>query len=393
MASLCKNCATPLLFDPATRKVVCPTCGGSWTAEELESTDKALRESVEAVAVDNGVAGEYLDCYVYTCSSCGGEININGTEASTKCVYCGNPSVVFNRISKEKAPEYIIPFSITQEQALDAIKKTFSNGIFIPKAVKNFKTDAIRGIYIPYWLVNGMHIESTIASYEVGSGDNSRFVNCGRSGKMRMERMPIEASLMLSDESSMRLEPFHLDALIPFDEEYLLGFYSNISDVRNSDLVKATNKRASEAFKRRVIDDINKKKSIRFKSSLSDTFVDQNVHYALLPVWFVSYEYQGKHNTIMVNGQTGKVVCGVPWSEKKFKLCVAGLSVAFTALLTVLFQWMHNSGAESLRSFLLVGFFALCALVVGASHFLTAKRHLKLSQSNSIFDFMKKRQG
>ena len=60
---------------------------------------------------------EFMDCYVYSCGSCGGEVIINGSEASTKCIYCGNSTVIFNRISRQKRPKYIIPFIITKEEA------------------------------------------------------------------------------------------------------------------------------------------------------------------------------------------------------------------------------------------------------------------------------------
>ena len=115
MATLCKNCATPLIFDPAKQKVVCPSCGGAWDAEEVESNEKKYRENQHAVSAEevygpsDDLKDEYFDCYIYTCGSCGGEIAINGTEASTKCIYCGSSSVVFDRISKEKAPEFIRP--------------------------------------------------------------------------------------------------------------------------------------------------------------------------------------------------------------------------------------------------------------------------------------------
>ena len=29
--------------------------------------------------------------------------------------------------------------------------------------------------------------------------------------------------------------------------------------------------------------------------------------YAMLPAWFVTFDYQGKHHTVLVNGQTGKI--------------------------------------------------------------------------------------
>ena len=414
MATLCKNCAAPLVFDPVKQKVVCPSCGGAWDAEEVESSEKQFRENQKAVSkatvygVDQDTAEEFFDCYIYTCGSCGGEISINGTEVSTKCIYCGSSSVVFNRISKEKAPEFIIPFQISKEQAVDLVKKKFKHGPFIPKEVKNFTPSEVRGIYVPYWLANAYHAEADIISSESGSGKNKRTYYYSRSGVMSVTNLPVDGSKMLSDESSQRLEPYDFSALKLFDEDYLLGFYSNVSDITNADLDEVVRFRAREAFHQRASKTVGgSDKNILLERS--STLIDRDVHYAMLPVWFVCYDYEGRHNTIMVNGQTGKVVCGIPWNRKMFMGMVAGLSSVFTILLTYLFG--HSFLPELFRSYrntrhstsssnnnpgsVIIGAFMIAAaiFVVGFAVYKKVTKQLMLSQSSSIFNFMKKRQG
>ena len=240
MATLCKNCAAPLVFDPATQRVVCRSCGSSFTAEEVESEAKAFDEDKRAVdaaeiygvkseedeILGNDVKEEFIDCYIYTCSSCGGEITINGTEVSTKCIYCGSPSVVFNRISKEKAPEFIMPFQITKEKAVELIKAQFSKGLFIPKEVKNFEPSAVHGIYVPYWLVDARHAEANMYSARFKKDRYSYETRYfGRSGNIIVQNLPVDGSQMLSPKITQRLEPFDFSDMKNFDEDYLLGFY------------------------------------------------------------------------------------------------------------------------------------------------------------------------
>jgi len=408
MATICRNCATPLVFDPGSQKVVCPTCGGSWNAEEVEAYGKELLYGNQAVAagipVNEGTKKEFLDCYIYTCSSCGGEIIINGSEASTKCVYCGGSSVVFDRISKEKAPEYILPFAISREQALDLVKQKFSRGMFIPKEVKNFTASSVRGIYIPYWIVNAYHVESDIVRGKVKSGKSTVTRYFGRSGRMHIANLPVDASRMLSDESSQRLEPFDFSALRPFDEDYLLGFYSNVSDLRKVDLQEAVNKRAQEVFAEEVVKSVraSSKKVIQSRCATS---LNKNMHYAMLPVWFITYDYQGKHNTIMVNGQTGKVVCGVPWNERAFKSALAVTAIVLSLLLAVILRYgcvplffitkTVNGKVKRGNPLSLFAMFGLIGAVIffaGKALYKKVKKQLELSQSTSIFNFMKKRQ-
>ena len=121
MATLCKNCSHALIFDPNTQRLVCDSCGSSFKPEEVQSESKEYRENVEAESLNDvyGTKDESLmDCYVYTCSECGGEVIINGTEASTTCIYCGNPTVVFSRIAKQKCPEFVLPNSFTRRSTM-----------------------------------------------------------------------------------------------------------------------------------------------------------------------------------------------------------------------------------------------------------------------------------
>ena len=119
MITQCKNCAGQLVFDPAKQMLVCGHCEGRFKPEEFDVSEKIPLWDKKAVSM-NEVYGtdseEFMDCYVYSCGSCGGEVIINGSEASTKCIYCGNSTVIFNRISRQKRPKYIIPFIITKKR-------------------------------------------------------------------------------------------------------------------------------------------------------------------------------------------------------------------------------------------------------------------------------------
>lgn len=128
MITQCKNCAGQLVFDPAKQMLVCDHCGSEFKPEEFDVSEKIPLWEQKAESM-NDVYGtdskEFMDCYVYTCHTCGGEVIINGSEASTKCIYCGSSTVVFNRISKHKRPKYIIPFKISKEDAVESIRQRF----------------------------------------------------------------------------------------------------------------------------------------------------------------------------------------------------------------------------------------------------------------------------
>lgn len=408
MITQCKNCAGQLVFDPESQMLVCDHCGSSFKPEEFDVSGKIPLWDKKAVSM-NEVYGtdseELMDCYVYTCGSCGGEIIINGSEASTKCIYCGNSAVVFSRIAKQKRPRYIIPFSVSKDEAVGAVRKLFKKGMFIPKEIKNFKAENVRGIYIPYWVVDCDHKGSVVIQGTVGSGKSRRVVFYGRAGRMSLKDLPLDASKMLSDESSSRLEPFNMRGMKDFDEDYLLGFYSNASDITYGDLRSAACQRANAYFNKLALDSVRgcSDKKIASEQHITDIDYDR-LRYAMFPAWFVTYDYKGKHNTILVNGQSGKVVCGVPWNKVLFftLLIISGivLTVASYFIVRPFLEMMFSSSSSDSSSSdgngKILGVIIAAAVVmfsIGIAKIRKVIKSINLTQATSIFNFVKKRQG
>ncbi|MBR2821895.1 MAG: TFIIB-type zinc ribbon-containing protein [Clostridiales bacterium] len=406
MVTNCRNCAGRLVFDPSSQKLVCESCGSMFKPEEFDISEKEELLDQKAVSM-NQIQGtddkDFMDCYVYTCASCGGEIIINGTEASTACIYCGNPAVVFSRIARHKRPQYVIPFKITKEEAVKIVRERFWQGRFIPKEIKNFKADNVRGIYIPYWIIDCDHKAAVVVKGQVSSGKSSRTEYFGRAGRLKLRDFPLDASKMLSDASSQRLEPFNLRVMKPFDEDYLLGFYSNISDITYGHLRNAASIRCEAYFNEAALKDVSGASRKSIYTSKSQTSIDyNNVRYAMLPAWFVTYEFKGKHNTILVNGQTGKIVCGVPWNKVKFFALLILTGIALTVvsyfilnpILNALFA--SSSGRSSSNSngklVAAVVMGAISLFTIGIRKIVKVIKSIELTQAYSIFNFVKKRQ-
>ena len=407
MITQCRNCAGQLVFDPAKQLLVCGHCGSTFKPEEFDISEKEelLDKKAESMNDIYGMdSDEFMDCYVYICSSCGGEVMINGSEASTRCIYCGNSTVVFSRIARHKRPQAIIPFKVTKEEAVMIVRDRFRKGLFIPKEIKNFKADSIRGIYIPYWIVNCDHKAYAVIQGTVGSGKSSKTAYFGRAGRMKLKALPLDASKMLSDESSSRLEPFNFHAAKEFDDDYLLGFYSNVSDIDYGDLRSAASRRASEYFNQQALASVKNARSKKIIASDHLTTIDyKEMTYAMLPAWFITYDYRGKHNTIIVNGQTGKIVCGVPWNKVLFYSLLIATGIALTIVSFIILKPFLGAvfGDSSHRSSSSDGNGKLLGLLIGSAiamfSFGIAKimkviKSINLTQAGSIFNFVKKRQ-
>ena len=126
MICKCQNCSAALFFKPKSGMLECDACGTAYWPTQFEEQADAQDE----MQVD-----------YYSCTSCGAELAVNGVESSTFCSYCGQPTVVFDRVSSAKRPQYIIPFSVPKEEAVDLIRTYIEKGAFVPNEIKNFEVE------------------------------------------------------------------------------------------------------------------------------------------------------------------------------------------------------------------------------------------------------------
>ena len=323
-------------------------------------------------------------------------MNVNDNECSTFCAYCGQPTVVFDRVARMKKPQFIIPFSVTKEQAVLFLRQKVSSATYVPDEVKNFSIDKVVGIYIPYWLYDMEYSDAQYIKGKVGSGKNSREYYYYRAADTFFRNVTLDASRQLNDESSRRLEPYQTEQLIPFETSYLSGFYSDRYDVSPEILRSQAVKRAAERF-----DDALLKGVVAEEHLSSINTIKKNprhnvtdVKYAFLPAWFLSFRHKNKTYTMMVNGQTGKVVGGLPSNMNKLKIKIAVIAALLTGpasllsyfLLKMAFDEDGDARLLGIMVALIVGFFAKAI-----SNLKTVKKSESLTSDYGINNYSNQR--
>lgn len=408
MATLCKNCGGSLVFNPGKNKMFCKMCGTYFSVSDVDIKDREILETQKAVSAQKVYGSDdksFMDCNIYTCNHCGGEIIINNTEVSTYCIYCGNPAVVFSRVAKQRRPEFILPFSVTREDAIDIMRMRLNNAFFVPKEIKEFKPDAVRGIYIPYWIVNASHHNAAFLSGQVKQGKNTVTKYYERVGECDFKNMTLDASRTLSDFITEKLEPFDLTALKPFDENYLAGFYSDMNDLSEQEIVNSANRRCDEMFREEVIRDVHAR-SVKVIDSAPYTQLNEDKIYAMLPAWFITIEYNGSPLTILINGDTGKLVGTFPFDKKKFITLTAVQSVLLSAVfITLAYAFIsamcfnftrHHGGdlaSDLMRIFIYIAAAVGAVLIGVVNRIKKFRRNLQLTMSRQTLKYVKRRQG
>lgn len=361
MISKCTYCGGALKYDAELHMLVCEYCLGMFFVEKTEeekllSQMSDLQDSIKDVSYKgSSVAGdiEEMECSIYKCQGCGAELVINDVEAATYCAYCGQPSVVFERIARRRRPKYIIPFSVTKNAAIVNIRKKFLKGSFVPKEIKYFQPDLLRGIYVPYMLYDvrcrsRQLLRSNIPVSSPFSSSSTKTIYCYRDAEAYFSELPVDASSRISNEFSERLEPYYKNDMVEFRAEYLSGYYADLEDddlVRLKQIVKdrsgpMTDEQILKTVPGQGQTLLNSKSYYRFEKE----------EYALFPVWFMQFHREEETYTIMVNGQTGKVVATMPLDRKKVFLHFFLFAVFFSTLGFFLFPifWLARNPSISI---------------------------------------------
>jgi len=285
---------------------------------------------------------------LYNCPSCGAELICDETTAATSCPYCGNPSIVPGQLSDMLKPDYVIPFKLSKEDAKAALKKYYIGKRLLPRAFSEENhIEELKGVYVPFWLFDGaadadMQFQGTRVS-TMTHGDvittTTDYYRIRRSGTVRFEKIPVDASSKMPDEHMDAIEPYDYSELRPFSNAYLPGFLADKYDLEPEDCFARADERAENTaadLVARTVSGYNsvipQGKQLRIRRG--------KISYALLPVWLLSTRWNGQNYLFAMNGQTGKLIGDLPASQKRVIGWFLGISASVTALLSLFMYFL-----------------------------------------------------
>lgn len=123
--------------------------------------------------------------------------------------------------------------------------------------------------------------------------------------KVTFKNVPFDANQHLNNELTKSIEPYDYKEIVDYDSAYLSGMLAQRYDVdvikENDEIKKRCAYTIEEKFGR-----VRTKENV-FPDFINETLQEEQIEYALLPIWLTTIEYKGKIYHIAVNGQSGKV--------------------------------------------------------------------------------------
>ena len=354
----CPGCTGPLHFVGASGKLECEYCGASYDVAEIEAlyaekeekaaaaqqaAEEKAAEQKEASAAggdwdtsgfsdDWGEEGAHMKAY--SCPSCGAELICDESTAATSCPYCGNPTVVPGQFSGELKPDFILPFKLSREDAIKALREHYKGKILLPKTFTNENhVQEIRGVYVPFWMFDGKAVGDArykaTRSHSYTSGDyeitKTEHFDIYRAGSVTFEKVPVDASSKMPDDHMDSIEPYDYKGLKHFSTAYLPGFLADKYDVSVEESRERADQRCEGTLDAALRGSVKGYDTCTRLAGSTD-LARGKVHYALMPVWMLNTKWQGKDFLFAMNGQTGKLVGDLPVSWGKFWGMFAGIA-------------------------------------------------------------------
>lgn len=354
----CPQCAANLVFDADQQMMICSFCGAKITPEEINTAgvnldsdaieeennkdrqihEKSAKAKKSRKVLDRMVKREYeafaeAESVQYICGSCGAAVITDKNTSATFCAFCGSPTIITERLVDARKPDYIIPFKYGREKAIQSFFKWCHSGYLTPiDFVKKENVDKLTGLYVPFWLFNcvaevDLKANASKTITEVTSdykAVTNKIYNITRSGKVSWKMIPFDGASHIDDEQMKIIAPYDYNEIKEFDMAYLAGFFADRYDVPSEEVDYALYRDIAVCVNKIVNNSVAEYSAV-FRKKDNSVIYPPDVKYALLPVWFLNYKYQGEYYTFAMNGQTGKTAGHYPVSLVKLLVILLAL--------------------------------------------------------------------
>ena len=355
----CSQCGGKLTFAPGVQSLACPYCGheeappeSDEAIEELDFGDHLVGDAIAKAMADQ----ESVDELLVKCQACSAEYTRNPDVTSDACPYCDSPQVVEGGSRNVIKPKALLPFAITQRDAMNRFRGWIDGLWFAPNKLKQYaRTDSkLAGMYTPYWTYDC----NTLSRYTGQRGEhywvtehytttvNGKSVR--RSRRVRKTRwypargvvrntfddVLVLASNSLPREKTEKLEPWDLNNLVAYTDEYLSGFRAEAYHVDLKQGFEIARGIMDGPIRATIRSDIGGDE--QRIHSVQTRYNDITFKHILLPVWLSAYRFKQKIYRFVVNGRTGEVQGDRPWSFWKIFFVVAGVLAAIGAIAGVI---------------------------------------------------------
>ena len=341
---LCPNCGGNLRYDIKRQLYCCESCG---------SPDQIvpLHEGVYEYPLNDyrnremqGVAFQGTSCVF--CQNCGAQIMFGQYDTATVCPMCGSTQVDVKKQESGIPPEGIVPFRLDQKEAQEKFHAWVKKRWFAPNSLKkSYQEGRLTGLYIPFWTY-----DAQADGWFTGRGGRTRtYRDKDGNTHTTTDWFPVsgpvgqffnDIQICASEKSNSK----YLNSVLPYDTvndikpyspQYISGFQAEKYALKADDGFQQAEQIIRGALENQARETIlSMGYSQAQVTSVSFTCTNVAYKHVLLPLWNAVFSHKGKVYQYLINGETGKVSGGRPYSAPKIMIAIL---IALAILVGVIF--------------------------------------------------------
>lgn len=340
----CTNCGTEA---PLPGRPTMPAGTDTLGTEPLEATSPEKEPTSTAPQSPASPPPAHLTTHNFTCRGCGASMSYDASAAALRCPFCGSEQLDQKPDAKEIAPESVVPFSVTKDEAVAAMRRWLGQGFWRPgDLAMEAAVVKMTPVYVPYWVFRADTASYwTADSSNTPAGARADWYPMSGQHEGRYEGLIIGASGALTHAETAAICPFDLTAAINPEE----------ADLENTIFERfSVPRKYARSLARDGLESLEAEACKQYVPGRC-----RNMHVALritnlasrpmlVPVWIMAYRYRDKVFRFLANGQTGQCSGQAPTSMKKVATAVLIAILVMIFLLLLFSQFARGGMIESM---------------------------------------------
>lgn len=325
----------------------CPNCGTEAPAQTVggdasPATDGA-NDQADTAAEKTPLT--HLTTCNFTCQGCGASMSYDASAQTLRCPFCGSEKLEKKPDEKEIAPDGVVPFVTTREEAIACMRQWLGQGFWRPgNLAAQAAVVGMTAVYVPYWVFEAeTHTYWTADSSQTPPGARASWYPVTGEHEGQYSGLLVGASSALTGAETAALCPFDLSTAVASDKVDLKNAIFERFVVPRK-YARPLARQGLEACEADACGEYVAGKCRNMRVNVRITNLSSRP--MLVPVWIMAYRYRDQVFRFLVNGQTGKAAGQAPVSYTKIGVAVA---VALVVIAAILFWLFFISGGMRRR--------------------------------------------
>ena len=348
----CPNCGTEAPSSPSPRG---EGQGEEAATEDRSTSDKGqeVPDKGQGVAVKGQPATDnkqrtadkppatHLATCNFTCRGCGASMSYDASAQTLRCPFCGSEQLEKKPDAKEIAPDGVVPFVVTRDQAVESMRKWLGQGFWRPgDLATSAAVVKMTPIYVPYWVFDAdTHTYWTADSSHTPAGARADWYPVCGQHEGQYAGLLVGASAALTGAETAAICPFDLAPAVAPEKVDLQNITFERFTVPRK-YARPLARQGLESLESGACEELVPGKCRNMHVNLRITNLASRP--MLVPVWIMAYRYRDQVFRFLANGQSGRSTGQAPVSYRKIGAAIA--IVAIIILLILLWFFAASGG-------------------------------------------------